>query len=293
MSEGLLRFPDVVDLDGFGEYLALKAAGRIIVTDYPVKSRPRDFRANGAAARFEAIFDKFDSNTRRALAAMRANAEALARVPFNQPKCTRSPYWSNGFIPPLDGLSLYAMVSMNRPRLYVEVGSGNSTKFVRRAIEDLGLSTRIVSIDPHPRAEIDALCDEVIRQPMEDVAPEVFGRLGRDDMLFVDNSHMACAGSDVAVFFTEVLPALASGVVYGLHDMPLPLDYDERMAPRGYNEHYLMAAYLLGGAAGDHVAFPSAHVAWREDLCGLAPFPEHPGMLAEGRHGGALWMRKA
>ena len=41
-------------------------------------------------------------------------------------------------------------------RQMLEIGSGNSTKFARRAIRDHRLCTRITSIDPHPRAEIDA-----------------------------------------------------------------------------------------------------------------------------------------
>jgi len=45
----------------------------------------------------------------------------------------------------------HAMTALNRPRRVIEVGSGNSTKFIRRAIRDHGLPTAIVSIDPQPR----------------------------------------------------------------------------------------------------------------------------------------------
>ena len=53
---------------------------------------------------------------------------------------------------------------MRRPRRFIEIGSGNSTKFARRAIRDHWLNTSIVSIDPFPRSEIDAICDEVVRR---------------------------------------------------------------------------------------------------------------------------------
>ena len=61
------------------------------------------------------------------------------------------------------------MLAGTDPATFLEVGSGNSTKFARRAIEDHGLRTRIVSIDPEPWAEIDGLCDEVLRAPAEEV----------------------------------------------------------------------------------------------------------------------------
>ena len=63
----------------------------------------------------------------------------------------------NGWLPGLDSAALYAFLARTDPALYLEVGSGNSTKFARRAITDHGLRTRLVSIDPQPRAEIDAL----------------------------------------------------------------------------------------------------------------------------------------
>jgi len=59
----------------------------------------------------------------------------------------------------------------------MEIGSGNSTKFVARAKRDGALSARIVSIDPQPRAEVDRLCDEVIRAPLETVVIAPFNQL--------------------------------------------------------------------------------------------------------------------
>jgi hypothetical protein len=65
-------------------------------------------------------------------------------------------------------LSTVGIVTKLNPKRYIEVGSGNSTKYVRRAISDHGLRTKIISIDPHPRAVIDTICDEVIRERLED-----------------------------------------------------------------------------------------------------------------------------
>ena len=65
------------------------------------------------------------------------------------------------------------MVSRYRPRRIVEIGSGNSTKFMRRAARDRGLTTRIVCIDPEPREDISLVADEIVQSHM------LFSRLGR------------------------------------------------------------------------------------------------------------------
>jgi len=72
---------------------------------------------------------------------------------------------------------LVCFVLETRPRVYFEIGSGNSTKFARHAIKLGGLQTKVISVDPHPRAEIDALCDEDIRMPLEDSDHRIFSIL--------------------------------------------------------------------------------------------------------------------
>jgi hypothetical protein len=74
-------------------------------------------------------------------------------------------------------MQLYAIVATNKPRTLIEVGSGNSTRFARRAIRDHSLNSQIISIDPQPRVEVTALCDEVIRLPLEQVDLQIFERL--------------------------------------------------------------------------------------------------------------------
>ena len=76
-----------------------------------------------------------------------------------------NPAWNNGFLPGLDIAGIYTMLARCRPARYVEVGSGNSTKVAHKAKKDQNLPTKIISIDPFPRAEIDHLADQVIRQP--------------------------------------------------------------------------------------------------------------------------------
>ena len=121
-------------------------------------------------------------------------------------------------------------------------------------------------MDPYPRAEIDALYDEVLRVRAETLPVERFAARNSGDVLFIDNSHRSFQSSDVTFFFTEILPNLKSGVIYGMHGIFLPHDYPESWAMRFYNEQYLLMAYLLGGAGGDEILFPAAYMSGKEEV---------------------------
>lgn len=206
---------------------------------------------------------------------------------------TTEPVWANSWIPGIDAMTLYGMVAERNPKRYVEIGSGNSTKFVRRAIRDHGLQTKIISIDPHPRHEVDSICDEIIRKPCEEVDPTFFQSLTSEDVLFVDNSHTSFMNSDVTVFFSEILPALPRGLLYGLHDILLPEDYSSDWVDRWYNEQYLLLAYLMGGGQGDKILFPTYYMSVRDliveplrDFFCTPPFDKVQAV------GGIFWMEK-
>jgi hypothetical protein len=174
----------------------------------------------------------------------------------------KTPSWTNGWIAPLDSSSLYGFLARQNPSQYIEVGSGTTTKFARRAIEDHGLRTRIVSIDPHPRHEIDLLCDEVVRRRLEDVDPKFWNRVDSETVLFVDGSHRCLTNSDVTVFFLDVLPGVAPGCLIGIHDIWLPYDYPEDFAVRLYSEQYMLGALLVGDAGRKlEIVLPTAYVA--------------------------------
>src|ERR1035438_7582905 len=155
----------------------------------------------------------------------------MLAIPVCQPKTSDEPCWVNKWLSGLDTFALYGFVATCNPAVYIEVGSGFSTKVVRRAIRDMGLATRLVSIAPSPRAEIDRLCDEVIRQPLEACDLSLFDRLGSGDIFFMDGSHRSFMNSDVTVFFLEILPRLQPGVLVHIHDIFLPLDYRSEEHP--------------------------------------------------------------
>lgn len=264
------------------------AEGRAALFDYPVQPRPRTFARPGKDFFGELMAASDD----RVAALLREIGPSLAPLAaLSQDETDPSlPFWSNPWLPPLDGATLYGLIATRKPSLYMEVGSGFSTKFARLAIRDHGLDTRIVSIDPQPRAEVDALCDEVVRAPYEDIDLDVLDRLGPGDMLFIDNSHRAFTNSDVTVFFTETLPYLRPGVIYGVHDTFIPHDYPPEWNDRFYAEQYLLMCYLAGGAGGDEILLGTHHLACSPHLLDhLAPsLPPIDNALV----GGGFWLTK-
>lgn len=229
---------------------ALAITGRRWVPiDYATSSR----RAIGSAAGQDIVSEPLRRliDARRAevistLSELTAVAGGLRRVQ-QLPESPGDPFWANGWFGGLDAAALYGFLRIRAPRTYVEIGSGHSTVFAARAVRDAGLATRIVSIDPQPRADISALCHEAVRTPLELADLERFDALEAGDMVLMDGSHRVFTGSDAVVFFLRLLPRLAPGVLVGVDDVHLPLDYPSYLADRYWSEQYLLAAWLLAG----------------------------------------------
>ncbi len=224
-----------------------------ITLDARLDVRPRWSPHAGISAILEAGVARYDA----VLRSFEQYLPWLEKIAFDgDPRQPEEPCWNNPWMPVLDAVALYCLVALKRPRHYIEIGSGNSTKFVARAIADHHLDTRIISIDPQPRVEIDALCDRVMRTPLEQCNLDVFGALGSNDIVFADSSHRSFMNSDVTVFFCEILPRLASGVTVGIHDIFLPQDYPREWSGRYYSEQYLLACYLLAETRRFDVVLP-------------------------------------
>lgn len=226
----------------------------------------------------------------RGVLGLRKDLVRIAREP--DPSDPVAPAWINGFFAGLDSALLYALLRMHAPRRYVEIGSGHSTRLAHRAIADGGLATRIVSIDPAPRAEVEAICHESIRQPLEAMGSGCFGDLEAGDVLFIDGSHRVFTNSDAVVFFLEILPRLSPGVLVHVHDVFLPADYPAEWADRYYSEQYLLACWLLADPGRLEVVFPAAWICWQPDLWALLePLWSDARMQGVQRDGCSFWFR--
>lgn len=219
--------------------------------------------------------------------------DAIQQIkPGTVEKDSLQPTWNNGFLPGLDIVAIYTMLAELKPKRYVEVGSGNSTKVAAKAKRELGLTTEITSIDPMPRAEIDSLADVIIRKPFESLDLQNLLSLEENDILFIDNSHRILPNSDAMVFFMEILPRLKKGVVVHIHDIYLPYDYPQFMCDRFYTEQYGLAFYILANPTKYHTIFPNYYVSEDKELSEMiSPMWQHENLAGVERHGGSFWLK--
>ncbi|GBF78726.1 class I SAM-dependent methyltransferase [Aphanothece sacrum] len=201
------------------------------------------------------------------------------------------PGWLKTALNALDTALIYYFIADVKPKKYLEIGSGVSTLFVARAIKDHNLDTSIMSIDPDPRAEVDAVCDQVIRAGLETCDLSIFSELEPGDILFLDGSHRAFMNSDVTVFMMDVLPLLKPGVIIGVHDIVLPYDYPDSFKNWYWNEQYLFGVYLLAASEKIKILMPTKYMScWTELESAFSPILE---TWEEDKNvwldGGSLW----
>jgi hypothetical protein len=204
--------------------------------------------------------------------------------------------WVGGAICAFDTLALYAMVQKHAPKTYLEIGSGMTTCFARQAIKDAGLNTRIISIDPEPRGDVDAICNEVIRDGLETCDLSAFDQLEAGDILFFDGSHRSFMNSDVTVFFIDVLPRIKPGVIVHVHDILLPWDYPDSFKYWYWNEQYLLAIYLMCSQEKLQPLLPTTWICRSQEFEKKLAYPfvdlGSSDANMSWRGGGSMWFTK-
>lgn len=183
----------------------------------------------------------------RILSLMDRYADDLVKIGSQPPP---SPRWTQDWFPGLDGAAAYSIVRAHKPSMIIEVGSGHSTRFIAQAIQDEGLQTAVIAIDPAPRADLEGLGVNCIRDTVQKVKLGVFHQLACGDVLSIDSSHILMPGTDVDILFNRVIPELPAGVLIHIHDMFLPDGYPDSWKWRGYNEQ-LAVATMLSSAKPD------------------------------------------
>ena len=264
-----------------------------LINEYPVDMKPRYGHGLPPHKQLYDIIDA-ERNTYRALIdAALSNQNEIAEIQDSS-KVTDSklPGWNNGFLPGLDIIAIYTMISFYKPKRYVEVGSGNSTKVAFKVKQEQHNSLEITSIDPMPRAEIDQLADVVIRKPFEDIDYQKVLNLEAGDILFIDNSHRILPNSDSMVFYMEIFPQLDKGVIVHIHDIYLPYDYPQFMCDRFYTEQYGLAMYVMANPKRYKTIFPCYFVSEDEELAKqLEPIWNLDNLKEVERHGGSYWLQ--
>jgi len=267
-----------------------------VFLDYPVQSQPRYGYGKPPHPKLHEIINRDREVYRDYLSRFLEYKDYFTQISkVETDSRSTEPAWINDFLPGLDSVAIYGFLCLNSPQRYFEIGSGNSTKFARKAIINHNLKTKITSFDPHPRDKINLICDNIFRQPIEDTNLAIFDKLEAGDILFVDNSHRVFMNSDATVVFLDILPKLKPGVFVGFHDILLPLDYPPKYEygrERYFSEQYLLAAYLLAEGDKFEIILPSCFISHDPELSGImSPLWEDPKLKGVETHGSSFWIK--
>jgi len=156
------------------------------------------------------------------------------------------------------------------------------------------MSAALTFVEPYPDrlhsllTPDDRSVSTILVNRVQDVPLSVFEQLEPQDLVFIDSSHVAKVGSDVAFILLRILPRLKRGVIVHFHDVFYPFSYPASWIREGraWNESLFLRAFLVGNPQFELVAFNS--------YIGNS-FPEifrerFPAFL--DNTGGSIWIRK-
>jgi hypothetical protein len=289
--------------DGHGLWSVLLNLKRVlngyqpIFLDHPIEAIPRYGHGKPPHPELTAVLAHNRAAYRQLLTGFLDHSSELKEIPLRSNASSLEPCWLNEWFSGIDLVALYGFMAKTNPHRLIEVGSGQSTKIARRAIRTHRLQTAITSIDPQPRAEIDQLCDSIVRKKLEDCDLTIFDSLEVGDIFFFDGSHRTFMNSDVTVFFLEILPRLKPGVLVHIHDIFLPDDYvpwwHQQFYPHRYwSEQYVLAASLLAGHKNYEVVLPNHYINSDSELNRLLdPLWGAPELAGVSQSGSSFWIR--
>lgn len=221
--------------------------------------------------------------------------ELAADLPFtDEPSPGLRYYYRNRPYAFGDGLFAACLLRKLQPARYVEIGSGFSTLLALDVRDRFVPDMTITAIDPYPE-RLRELLDgddpdgfEIVDRPAQSIGADLVGELRANDVLFIDSTHVAKAGSDVNHIVFELLPAVAPGVHVHVHDIFGNFEYprDWVFQGRAWSEAYLMRAFLQFNDAFEVVLSTHWLHGHHRDRFGpaLSPALVNPGA--------GLWLRR-
>lgn len=273
-------------------YFAVRPSNRVVMMDYPIEPKAIYTPQNPHRKLYELISagdEKYEAMLRQATK-FKDNFFAIKEA--SNEKDVNQPTWNNNYVPGLDIIVLYTMLTSLRPKKYVEIGSGTTTKTAVKARAEQSLDFTITCIDPNPRQEIKNIADHWHPSYIQQYPVDEFATLSENDVVFFDGTHTLFPNSDVMWFFLEILPILPKGVVVQVHDIYIPYDYPQFMLDRYYSENYLLGALILNNPGKYEILSPNYYISEHETLPGiLDEIWSHPSTKNVERHGGSFWFR--
>lgn len=193
-----------------------------------------------------------------------------------------------------DAFALSTILLKERPARVIEVGSGFSSAVMLDTADIMDSPPLFCFVEPFPK-RLESLLNQkrselrttIYRKRVQELNVELFDSLDAQDILFIDSSHVAKIGSDLAYLFLRVIPRLRPGVLIHLHDIFYPCSYpmDWIRQGRAWNESLFLRAMLVASNRFEVVAFNSYAAQSFPALfeSGLPRFLENSG--------GSIWLR--
>ena len=151
----------------------------------------------------------------------------------------------------MDARMLFYFIKMHKPKKIIEIGSGWSTLLMYNTIKQFDLDTKIICIEPYPLPWLLAMQKEGIIElhvsNLQDTNLELFKSLSKNDICFIDSSHVVKYDSDCLYYINKIFPILKKDVLIHIHDIFLPYEYPECWYKEGrfWNEQYFVYAFLM------------------------------------------------
>jgi predicted O-methyltransferase YrrM len=185
-----------------------------------------------------------------------ANVSSIFNAPFPETKTAERRFYFDGApFPYGDALTLHAIMGHFRPKRIVEIGSGFSTACMLDSAEIHGMNDlQITCIEPYPDRLHSLLRPDdrsrvkLLERPVQEVpVQDIVAGLERNDILFIDSTHVMKTGSDVHYELFEIIPAVNPGVIIHVHDCGYPFEYPPEWVEKNYswNEAYAIRAFLM------------------------------------------------
>jgi len=195
----------------------------------------------------------------------------------------------------MDSLVIFSMIMKNKPKRIVEIGSGFSSGLMMEINERyFDNKIDITFIEPYPQLLYERMHKgdksryKVIPNGVQGVSLDVFKQLKKDDILFIDSTHVSKFNSDVNYEIFDILPELDKGVIIHFHDVLDGFEYPIYWLEKGWawNEDYMLRAFLMNNNEYEVLLMTNYMTNHYPELLKKS-YPKDDVL-----NGGALWIRK-
>ncbi len=198
-----------------------------------------------------------------------------------------------------DSVFLFCMMRHFKPQRIIEIGSGHSSAIMLDTNEHFfDNKIHCTFIEPFPEErlmqilrESDKLSHQIIKEKVQSVKLEVFQMLNKNDILFIDSTHVSKIGSDVNHLLFEVLPSLKPGVLVHFHDIFYPFELPKHWVLESryfWNENYILRAFLMNNEKYEIIIFNTYLQKIKPDWFKK----EMPECTEKSEGTGSIWLRK-